>query len=329
MLRYASSVPESEGSAAVSDDKYFAAIEGLMREPELLVPTGGSEIFRRLTAQAADGDYATVDAAVSDAEVDGPHGPVPIRIYRPVAGEPASPALLVWCHGGGWLGGDLDMPEADATAREVCRRSGAVVVSVDYRLALHGVHYPVPHDDVMAVSRWAADRLGDYGADRLVVGGASAGANLAAGACLRLRDEDVSVDGAVLAYPAVHALMPTASDELAEKLEHLPPAAAFAEPIFTAITENYLGAPAAEADGYAMPAVGEFVGFPRALIINCEYDGLRASGEAFAAALAAADVDVQVLLAEDVLHGHLNAPWLAQAQQSYADIARWISSSPS
>ncbi|WP_199506466.1 alpha/beta hydrolase fold domain-containing protein [Geodermatophilus sp. TF02-6] len=53
--------------------------------------------------------------------------------------------------------GDLEMPEADRTARQVCPRAGAVVVSVDHRLCLDGVHHPVPHDDVVATSRWVRD----------------------------------------------------------------------------------------------------------------------------------------------------------------------------
>ena len=101
-------------------------------------------------------------------------------------------------------------------------------------------------------------------------------------------------------------------------------AAAFAEPIFTAVVENYVGAPAADADGYAAPAVADLAGLPPTLVVNCEYDGLRASGEAFAQALAEAGVDVDVRLVEDVLHGHLNSPWLPAAQQTYADMAAWL-----
>jgi acetyl esterase/lipase len=63
---------------------------------------------------------------------------------------------------------------------------------------------------------------------------------------------------------------------------------------------------------------------PPTLVINCEYDGLRASGEAFTAQLAEAGVEVEQLLAPDVLHGHINSPWLPQAQQSYADMAAWV-----
>ena len=72
---------------------------------------------------------------------------------------------LVWAHGGGFLGGDLDMREADWTAREVCARAGAVVVSVDYRLAVDGVCYPVPHDDTVAAVAWVRDHAEALGID--------------------------------------------------------------------------------------------------------------------------------------------------------------------
>ncbi len=72
---------------------------------------------------------------------------------------------LVWLHGGAFVGGDLDMPEADWVARQICDRAGAVVVSVDYRLAVGGVTYPVPHDDVVAAVRWVRDCADDLGID--------------------------------------------------------------------------------------------------------------------------------------------------------------------
>ena len=109
------------------------------------------------------------------------------------AGERTARPCLVWAHGGGFLGGDLDMREADWTAREVCVRAGAVVVSVDYRLAVDGVCYPVPHDDTVAAIAWVRDNADGARASTPTassVGGASAGANLTAGAVLKLRDRD-------------------------------------------------------------------------------------------------------------------------------------------
>src|SRR3954452_927450 len=130
------------------------------------------------------------DVRVDERRVPGPHGDVPVRIYSPRDGTPSG-AGVVWMHGGAFVAGDLDMPEADALARELCARAGAVVVSVDYRLATGGGRFPGPHDDVVAAWRWTAEHAAELGIDpaRLAIGGASAGGNLAAGAALRLRDE--------------------------------------------------------------------------------------------------------------------------------------------
>ena len=85
-------------------------------------------------------------STVHDRTVPGPHGPVPIRVYRPADARGVG---LVWLHGGAFHLGDLDMPEADVTSRAVAG-AGISVVSVDYRLAVGGVRFPVPSDDVLA-----------------------------------------------------------------------------------------------------------------------------------------------------------------------------------
>ena len=93
-----------------------------------------------------------------------------MRVYPPTTPPGMIPngAGLVWAHGGGFAGGDLDMPEADGVARALAAR-GVTVVSVDYALAptppawaeslglpsKDGVHYPAASDDVIAAFRWA------------------------------------------------------------------------------------------------------------------------------------------------------------------------------
>ena len=248
---------------------------------------------------------------VRDDVAPGPHGPVPVRIYRPPAADGTARPGLVWLHGGGFIGGDLDMREADWTAREICACAGAVVVSVDYRLAVGGVSYPVPHDDAVAAVDWVRDVAESLGIDdtRISVGGASAGGNLAAGAVLRLRDRDRWMPAAlVLAYPALHAVVPPPSRTLATALAELPPF--FQRPVGEGdpLSENYLGGPLSSADGYAFPAGAVLDGLCPTLVLNAEYDHLRASGEAFAAALAMAGVDVRQVLVRGLLHGFLNQP---------------------
>ncbi len=80
---------------------------------------------------------------ILDSAVDGPHGPVPFRSYQRADATRRADVGLVWIHGGGFQVGDLDVPEADWVSR--CLASAGVsVVSVDYRLAVDGVHFPVP-----------------------------------------------------------------------------------------------------------------------------------------------------------------------------------------
>jgi acetyl esterase/lipase len=242
--------------------------------------------------------------------VPGPHGPVPVRIYEPPSDDAVARPCLVWLHGGGFLGGDLDMREGDGTAREVCARAGAVVVSVDYRLAVGGVCYPVPHDDAVAAVAWVRDNATDLGIDpaRISIGGASAGGNLSAGAALKLRDREGWVPAAlVLVYALLHPVVPPASPSLAVALTELPPLFRGTVGDHT-LTHNYLGGPLSAADGYAMPGLAVLDGLCPTVLLNAEYDNLRASGEAFAAALALAGVDVRQVLVPGVLHGFLNQP---------------------
>lgn len=244
-----------------------------------------------------------------DLLVDGPHGPVPVRVY----GEPddSGRPAFVWMHGGAFVMGDLDMPEADRTAREVCARAGAVVVSVDYRLAVDGVHHPVPQDDVLAVVRWVRDGAADLGVDpaRIAVGGASAGANLATGAVLRLRDEDGWQPAALIpAYGVFHGVLPPTWDDLETLMSEVITLVRFDDEETAGITANYVGGPPESADGYAMPAAADLTGLCRTVMVDAEYDDLRRSEEPFHAALVDAGVDVTRHQVPGVLHGFLNLP---------------------
>jgi acetyl esterase len=243
-----------------------------------------------------------------DDAAPGPHGPVPVRVYLP-ADDATDRPCLVWVHGGAFVGGDLQMPEADWTARQICERAGAVVVSVDYRLCTEGIHYPVPHDDVVAAFRWVRDCAADLGVDsaRISLGGASAGGNLSIGAALKLRDQDGRPPAALLPiYPVAHAVVPAPSASLAAKMADVPSVLRFFPPQMTWLNENYLGGPLSGADGYAFGANAVLEGLCPTLVINAEYDDLRSSGEAFVAQLALAGVDVRQVTAVGMLHGFLN-----------------------
>lgn len=264
------------------------------------------------TLQAWDapfGEPEPTTAIAEDIAIGGPHGPIPLRIYRPAKGEPSGVGM-VWFHGGGFIGGTLDMPEADLVARGLVTRTGGVVVSVDYRLCKDGVHHPIPHDDGYAAYRWTRDHADQLGidVDRLAVGGASAGGCQASTISLHARDEGISPSVAVLIYPVAHGVMPEPSAELGAILAELPIVLRSPPEVSSALNWNYIGSEPANADPYAFAGhSSDLTGYPRTYIENGEFDDLRASGERFGQQLADAGADVTVVTAAGLPHGYLNA----------------------
>lgn len=259
--------------------------------------------------------------AIENIVVPGPHGDVPLRTYTPRT--PSGEALL-WIHGGGFVKGDLDMPEADTVSRELAD-AGITVASVHYRLAIGGVRFPVPGDDVDAAWRWASagGTLG-IAAPRWHLGGASAGGNLAAAAALRAHDTGLPAPASlVMVYPVLHDLLPAPSPRLAEQLARLPAEARFPRERCIELNLNYVGDPALVKHPYAFPTHGRLAGLPPTLIVNAEVDDLRPSGEHFAAQLACAGVDVAVVREPGTQHAYLNYPQPATTR-TIARLADWV-----
>ncbi|MFT0861709.1 alpha/beta hydrolase [Ancylobacter sp. G4_0304] len=115
-------------------------------------------------------------------EIDGPHGPVPLRILSPEAPK----GVYLHFHGGGWTLGSAR--ENDGLNHRFVERTGFAVVSVDYRLAPEHP-YPAGPDDCEAAALWLVrEGPAQFGTDRFAIGGESAGGNLAVSTLLRLRD---------------------------------------------------------------------------------------------------------------------------------------------
>ena len=261
---------------------------------------------------------------MTDVTIEGRHGDIPARGYR--GSTSPSGAALVWVHGGGFVGGDLDMPEAHWVGVELARR-GIPVLSVDYRKCPDGVHYPVPLEDVLDAWLWVTALEPGFGvtADKLHLGGASAGAHLCAGVTKRLRDECGPLPASlVLAYPNLHAQSPPFSEELRAALAARRPDFVFTTDVMRSINLNFVGDEALLDDDYAFPANGEVSGQPPVFILNSEADSLRASGEAYSAQLADAAVPVRVEHEPGTLHGHLNDPDSPAAQRSIERLASWV-----
>ena len=283
-------------------------VAGASSFAELLADPSG---VNRLEAFSGAGlPYVPPDVPMVVTHAPGPNGSVPLRVYGPLRGNAFDGGVpgLVWLHGGGFGGGDVQMREADQLARELVARTGGVVVSVDYRLARDGVHFPVPHEDVLAAWFWTVEQAPALGIepDKLCLGGASAGANLAGGAAMYLKDIGKQLPAKMLlAYPFLHSTVPQLK-EASAVMASLPPILRFSAEDCTAMMENYIGGPAGMASSYAVPGNSDPSGLPPAAILACEYDDLRPSAELYAESLRGAGIDVTFRLEEGATHGYLN-----------------------
>lgn len=303
----------------------------------LMVSLVGCSVAEPDASEPASEEGRSPELEIIDSTFAGPHGDVPIRIYRVAGTEPENG--LLWLHGGAFMFGDLDMPESHWVAQQLAA-ADRVVVAADYRLApvpegldpdapaTDGHFFPVAVEEVSALAEALISNDDIADADNWVIGGASAGGTLASGAAVKLRDEArVQPQGLVLAYPMTHADSPPFSQELAEKVAALPDEGPNPEQGIHDLALYYAGGdPVAVQSPYAFPGGHDLKGLPTTFIVNSDSDKLRASGEAFGSELAAAGVDVQVVREPDTIHGHINGPDNVGADKSIARIKDWLHS---
>ena len=242
--------------------------------------------------------------AVTNRSVPGPDGDIPVRVYRPVRSAAGPRPLVVYYHGGGFVFGYLRM--GDWLCGQVASRVGAVVVSVDYRLA--PVHrFPAAVEDSYAALSWvAANSAGEVGAGGpLGVMGESAGGTLSAVMCLLARERGgPAISHQALIYPAV--------DMTAQRGDVRMPFLSGDE--MAAYRRMYLGPDGDPANPWASPLLAkDHEGLPPALIQVAEHDPLRDDGMRYAAALRAAGVPVRVTEYVGMPHGFMNFPGLCRS----------------
>jgi acetyl esterase len=272
---------------------------------------------------------------VTDTAFPGPNGPVPARLY----GSPgAATPTLVWLHGGAFSHGDLNVPEAHDVGLGLAAR-GVHVISVDYRRVppwspfrkprpgkLSGVRFPIPLEDVTAAVKAVAFSASDGGerTTRIALGGASAGACLAAAATHDLRHSRSAPSALVLAYPSVHAQLPPLQPELRKKLRGPRGLWQFTPAAVERMNRNYAGSLQTMNDPRAFPGGADVSQFPNTLILNAEYDTLRASGDAFASELAAHYVPVENEFLPGTRHGFLNRPGTSAMNTGLDRVTSWL-----
>jgi acetyl esterase/lipase len=256
--------------------------------------------------------------AVRDLTLSGPGGDLPVRIYQPAGADSGPRPLVLYFHGGGFIFGDLRM--GDWMCSSVAVTVGAVVVSVDYRLA--PAHpFPAAVEDCYAALTWAVENAADLGAaaagettaPRVGVMGESAGGNLSAVLCLLARDRGgPEISHQALLYPPTDMtrMSPTAARSLI-----------ISEPDMLAFRRLYLG-DSDPADALVSPLLaGDHSGLPPALIQVAEHDPLRDDGVRYAAALRWAGVPVRFTEYVGMPHGYLNFPGVCRsAPQAMAEI---------
>lgn len=258
-------------------------------------------------------------ARVEERLIPGPDGDasLPVRIYFPFgAGESGQlRPVLVYFHGGGFVLCDLD--SHDSCCRLLANGVGAVVVSVDYRLAPE-FPFPAAVHDAWAATEWVADHVDELGGDpaRLVIAGDSAGGNLAAVVAMLARDRGgPEIAFQVLIYPVVdqRRKSSTASKHTRNGVltgSHM-----------QWFTEQYLGRDGDRTNVLASPILGDFAGLPPAHVVTGALDPLCEEGEDFAGRLRGAGVTATVRRYDGGFHGFFNlADHLPEARQANDDV---------
>jgi acetyl esterase len=285
--------------------------EKILRTQELLA--GHGKLTAGVTGKLAKG-VVTVDRVI---EQDGER--VPVRFYRAAAQEPGSP-VVIYFHGGGWTLGALD--HSDWLCSQVCLGVGAVVVSVDYRLApLH--RFPTAVLDSIAAVHWVAGHAAelDVDATRIAVMGDSAGGNLAAVVCQLLRERGgPRIAHQSLIYPATDLRTPEDFDSAAPARTDYP---ILSSAVMVTFRDQYLGPDGDPESPMASPILAEDLsGLPPALIQVAEYDPLRDDGIRYARALEHAGNQVRLTEYVGMPHGYFSFPTVIRGsvRQALAEV---------
>jgi acetyl esterase len=257
-------------------------------------------------------------AKVADRRIDGPEGPLALRVYTPEGSGPFP--LMMFFHGSGFVLCSLDTH--DGMCRNLAAGIGCVVVSVDYRLAPEH-KFPKGPDDCLAATRWAAANARDLGIDpaRIMVAGDSAGANMAAVTALRVRDEGgPKLCGQMLLYPVTDYHTP-GTPSYTENADGY----GLTRDTMEWFWAHYLTSPAEAKNPHASPLrAKDLTRLPPAYVMSAEYDPLRDEAELYGDRLKAAGVATEITRRAGMNHGFLFWTGLVGgADSAMADACAW------
>lgn len=225
------------------------------------------------------------------------------RLYAPESGELLQ-GMMVYFHGGGWVVGSIDVFER--MCREIAVATGCALVAVEYRKAPEHA-YPGPVDDAWTALQWVDARqqelLGTVAAGHrlpLLVGGDSAGANLAIATTLRARAQgSPAIAAQLLVYPVTDCGMDTASYLAPENQLML------TREVMASYWNHYARAERRGEEEASPLRASDLSGLPPAVILTAEHDVLRDEGEAYGQRLEAAGVHVMQHRLAGQMHGFL------------------------
>jgi acetyl esterase len=266
----------------------------------------------QLRASAFLGEGSVPLADERDLQLGGPRGPIPCRLYRPDG--VAKPPLLVYAHGGSFAIGALD--GWDVVMRSLVRASGVAALSVDYRLAPEH-KFPAGFEDMLSVI-WQVSRNADafdVDATRLAAGGDSAGANLALGAALALRDEDLSVLRFLLLIYGVYS-----TDSTSPAWQTFGTGAyGLSQAQAGWLWETYLESSKQRDDWRAAPLLADMKGLPPTYLTIGSLDPLLDDNHRLAEKLHAANVPYELVIHDGVQHGFIRYGRLIQTAARAVD----------
>ena len=286
-------------------DPELEAFVPLFPRTDLTDPVAARRSFAELAAAVPAADLADIDVEDRTVPADPP---VRVRIYRPRRARGA----VVWMHGGGFLLGDLDTEHPWAS--RIAAGSGAVVISVDYRLAPEHP-YPQGVEDAWAALQWVGEHASELGGDpaRIAVGGDSAGGNLSAVMALKARD----AGGPALVFQLLWYPVAVGDFSLPSFTENAD-APILDSGVMAAFLTWYL--PGVDmSDPTSLPIelapanADSLAGLPPAYIGTAEHDPLRDDGGKYAELLAAAGVPVVLSNEPTMVHGYVSLALAAPA----------------
>ena len=303
-------------------------IDEFGQDPSSARPTQTDVAGARASHEYDAAHFAAPDvrADVADMEpvtLPGPAGNLAARVYRPKhdQGSLLQPTI-VWFHGGGWTTGSLDT--GDILCRELCAGTPAVVVSVDYRLAPEHP-WPAATDDAWAALRWVAANIDRFGNDpaRVVVGGDSAGGNIAAVTAQASRGTGVELAAQILIYPYL--------DLDFERADRYPSMSENAAGFYVTTADlrwcvgNYLPGRADPADWRISPLTAPTLeDLPATILAVAEFDPLRDQGTDYGTRLRAAGIPVSEHSGTELIHGY--ADMIGRSPAARAEVGRVVAS---